>query len=133
MPEVKEIVVPFGVGAGDGLSDAGLRYADEFTGRENAPLLKKPSTIAHLIVSGVAGVASYMYLSGNSRLMGFQAAGRHLGKIGGEAAWTFAHGEPFLGGEFELEMEERGFELEEGVETVQTGQGSSKPVEGMNY
>jgi len=132
MPELMEITIPLGVGAGDGLSDAGLQYVDEATGREAAPLLKRPSTIAHLAVSTVAGAASYMFLSGNSKLMGFQVAGRHLGKVGGDAAWAFAHEEPMLGGEFELEMEPsgmRGLELEKTV----SGGSSESSVEGMNF
>lgn len=130
MAEIMEIVVPFGVGAGDGLSDAGLKYIDEVMERDAAPLLKRPSSIAHLVISAVAGVSSYMFLSDNARLMGFQVAGRHLGKVGGEAAWAFAHEEPMLGSEFTLEMDEtsgmQGFALEE----VSSGQSSA---EGMSF
>jgi len=114
MADIMEIAVPFGVGAGDGLSDAGLEYIDKATGNEGKPLLKKPSTIGHLAISAASGVASYMFLGGNARLMGFEIAGRHLGKVGGEAAKTYTEGGEILGGEeLELEEEDVGLELDE--------------------
>ena len=84
MAEVMEVLLPAGVGFGDGLSDIAIDYIDAATGKTGEAPLKRPSTWAHLGVSVASGLLSLLVLKGNARIMGAVVAGRHLGKMVGE-------------------------------------------------
>jgi len=84
MAEVMEVLLPAGVGFGDGLSDIAIDYIDTVTGKTGEAPLKRPSTWAHLGVSVASGLLSFLVLKGNARIMGAVVAGRHLGKMVGE-------------------------------------------------
>jgi len=84
MAEVIEVLLPAGVGFGDGLSDIAIDYIDAATGKTGEAPLKRPSTWAHLGVSVASGLLSFLVLKGNARIMGAVVAGRHLGKMVGE-------------------------------------------------
>jgi len=88
MAEVIEVILPMGVGFGDGLSDVAIEYLDVVAGKVAEPIHKRPSTWTHIGISIVAGLASFLVLEGSARVMGGMIAGRHLGKVTGEAAKT---------------------------------------------